>query len=78
MKGLQPARLAPVFLQAAKFDLLEDEQGPCYRLSGGKSAFEENMEYDVCMTDRGYASITKLTWDFRLDEDDSELGEIGL
>ena len=77
MKGLQPARLAPVFLQEVKYDLLEDEQGPCYRLSGGKSAFEENMEYDVCMTDRGYASITKLTWDFRLDADDSERGEIG-
>ena len=78
LKGLQPARLAPVFLQAAKFDLLEDEQGPCYRMSGGRPAFAEDMGYDVCMTDRGYASITKLTWDIRMDADDSELWEIGL
>jgi hypothetical protein len=47
-------------------------------MRGGRPAFEENMKYDVCVTDRGYASITKLTWDFRLDEDDSELGKIGL
>ena len=33
---------------------------------------------DVLLVEQGCAVITKLTWDFRVNADDAELGEIGL
>jgi hypothetical protein len=38
----------------------------------------DDPEYDTCKNSQGYATLTKLTWDFRLNADDSELGRIEL
>ena len=79
LKGLRPATLAPVLLQDPLYETLADDgQGIRYRYRDGGRPPLDDPEYDVCKTDRGYATLTKLTWDFRLNADDSELGEIGL
>ena len=38
----------------------------------------ENPEYDLTKIGQGYCTLTKLTWDWRLNAGDGELGEIGL
>ena len=78
IRGIMPARLAPVFLEPGDFDVLEEGGERCYRLRSSPPRTYDDPDYDVCGTDRGYATLTKLTWDFRLNAEDSELGEIGL
>ncbi|MBQ6346578.1 MAG: 5'/3'-nucleotidase SurE [Clostridia bacterium] len=78
LRGIRPATLAPIFLEAPSYELMEDDQGPCYRFRGAMPPPQADPAYDTCRTDQGYASLTKLTWNLRLNEDDSELGGIGL
>lgn len=78
IRGIRPARLAPIFLEPSDFEPLEDGEGLCYRLRPAPPRDFDDPDYDVCQTDRGFATLTKLTWDFRLNADDSELGEIAL
>ena len=78
LKGIQPATLAPVFLGEVDYDVLEDEGGACYRLRNNEPVPMDDPEYDTCKNSEGYATLTKLTWDFRLNADDSELGRIEL
>lgn len=78
LKGIRPARLAPVFLVDPSYERQEDEQGECYLYRGGAGQPAEEANYDTVLTARGYVTLTKLTWDFRLNADDSELGQIQL
>lgn len=74
IKGLVAARLAPVFLGPPSFKPADDGG---WRYSGAPVRFD-NEDYDTVKTDSGYATLTKLTWDFRLNADDSDLNTIGL
>lgn len=79
LRGIAPARLAPVFLDDPEYEEAADEQGCSYRYrSSGLPRRHDDPEYDTFKTDQGFATLTKLTWDFRMNEDDAELGEIGL
>ena len=78
LRGLMPATLAPRYLDTPAYARGEDEQGECYYFRPGEQPPMEDPGYDVLLAERGYAVITKLTWDFRLNADDSELSEIGL
>ena len=78
LRGIMPARLAPVFLEPGEFDVVEEGGERRYRLRSAPPRTYDNPDYDVCGTNRGYATLTKLTWDLRLNAEDSELGEIGL
>lgn len=77
IRGIVPAALAPVFLMPPDYRLVEDEEGAGYRYQGRPQRFER-PDYDTVQIDAGYATLTRLTWDFRLNADDSELGEISL
>ena len=74
LKGLVAARLAPVFLDAP--DYLPTEDGG-WRYRGIPRPFC-GEDYDLIRAEQGYCTLTKLTWDFRLNADDRELNEIGL
>lgn len=78
IRGVVPATLAPIFLEDAVYAETEDEQGLCYLYRNGPGLPLDDPGYDVVRIDEGYATMTKLTWDFRLNADDSELGGIGL
>lgn len=76
IKGIVPATLAPVFLETPAYVEGADDQGPNYLYCNGDGLPLDDPEYDVVRSDRGYATLTRLTWDFRLNGDDSELGSI--
>ena len=78
LRGIRPARLAPIFMHDANYDRIEDGQGICYRHHNGPPESVDDPEFDTVMTDQGFVTLTKLTWDLRLNADDSELGEIAL
>ena len=78
IRGIVPATLAPVFLEDAVYAEDEDEQGPCYRYRNGPGLPLDDPAYDLVKIGEGFATLTKLTWDFRLNADDSELGKIEL
>ena len=78
IRGIRPATLAPLFLGPSDFDVLEDGGERRYRLRPTSLHTFDDPDCDICGTDRGYATLTRLTWDFRLNADDSELGEIDL
>ena len=78
LRGLVPAKLAPIYLSTPEYEPGRDGQGVCYTLKNGASPPMEDPDYDVVRVEQGYAAITKLTWDFRAPEDDAELAEIGI
>ena len=73
IRGLVPARLAPVFLSNAEYRLEADGYHYVYRYVP-----LEDPNMDMVRIDQSYATITKLTWDMRMPVDDAELREIGL
>lgn len=74
IRGLQAATLAPVYLDSPAYEW--DGEGCRYRPGEPQPLEDEN--YDVLKVERGYAVLTKLTWDIRLNAGDAELNEIGL
>ena len=74
IRGVAAARLAPVFLDDPDY-LPEGENGWRYR---GWSRDYDLPGSDVALTRAGYASLTKLTWDFRMNAEDEELNGIEL
>lgn len=77
IRGLVPARLAPVFLSKPDYRKVSDEKGDSYRFVYHKVPLND-PEFDMCRIQQGYATITKLTWDMRMPGNDDELLEIGL
>lgn len=79
LKGLVAARMAPVFVGGTRFtETPLDDGAVAYEYH-----FEDFPDYpdpdlDFERVKAGWATITKLTWDFRLPEDDTELNGIGL
>lgn len=78
IRGLLPGLMAPVFLDEALYEKDEDEQGECYYYRNGTFPPMDNPDYDFVRINEGYATITKLTWDLRLNADDSDMREIGV
>lgn len=74
IKGIAAGRLAEVFLDDP--DFARDGDGGW--LYCGTPRQIDLAGTDVGLTRAGYASLTKLTWDFRLNEDDGELGTVEL
>ena len=74
LRGIVPARLAPVFLDPPDYT---PQTGGGYRYRGMPRRFE-SPAYDTVLIEQGYVTLTKLTWDFRLNADDSELDGIPL
>lgn len=77
IRGIAAATLAPVFLDPPNYVLTHDERGEAYLYRGTPGQYEDER-YDTSRTAAGYASLTKLTWNFRLCADDRELNEIPL
>ena len=75
IRGIVPARLAPVFLGQPHY---APEGEDSYRFQYNDAVPMTDPEGDVGLVERGYATITKLTWDFRLDAPDGDMREIGL
>lgn len=75
LRGIVPAKLAPSLMGTPVYAPLP---GDSYRFrhNAGDQAFAPDS--DVSLSEAGYATITKLTWDFRLNADDAELAEIEL
>ena len=74
LKGLVPATLAPVFLEAPSYAQTADGG---WRFCTEPRPFDD-PRYDLVKIGQGYCTLTKLTWDFRLSAEDGELGQIGL
>ena len=75
IRGLVPARLAPVFLGQPHY---APEGEDSYRFQYNDAVPMTDPEGDVGLVEQGYATITKLTWDFHLDAPDGDMREIGL
>lgn len=75
IKGLVPGRLAPVFLGAPMYRETEKDT---YKFEYNAPVPMEDPRGDVGLVAKGYATITKLTWDFRMDAPDEDMNAIGL
>lgn len=75
IKGLTPARLAPVFLGVPSYRPVGDN---AYRFLYNSPVPMEDPSGDVGLIGQGYATITKVTWDFRMNAPEDDMREIGL
>ena len=73
IKGVVPATLCPIFLDEALYRVGRDENGVCYYYTAGTFPPMDDPDYDGVKISEGYATMTKLTWDIRLNADDSEI-----
>ncbi|MBQ8110459.1 MAG: 5'/3'-nucleotidase SurE [Clostridia bacterium] len=73
IKGIAAARLAPVFLDEPFY--VREDGGWRYR---GRAREFDDTGTDAAFIRQGYATLTKLTWNCRLDADDAELNGIEL
>lgn len=55
LRGIAPARRAPVYPDDPKYEEARDEQGLCYRYSGGEGQPPYDPEHDTVNTGLGYA-----------------------
>lgn len=78
IKGVVPATLCPIFLDEALYRVDRDENGVCYYYKSGTFPPMDDPNYDGVKIRQGYATVTKLTWDIRLNADDSEINTINL
>lgn len=78
IKGVVPATLCPIFHDEALYRVDRDESGVCYYYTAGTFPPMDDPDYDGVKISEGYATMTKLTWDFRLNADDSEINTIRL
>ena len=75
IKGLVPARLTPVFLGKPCYLGVEEN---LYRFEYNEPVPMTDSEGDVGLIERGYATITKVTWDFRMNVPDDDIRDIGM
>lgn len=78
IRGIRAATLCPTFLDDPTYRVEQDELGLCYRRLRGEFPPLDDPNYDGPCTDQGYATLTKLTWDIRLNADDGEIGSLTL
>jgi len=55
-----------------------DESGVCYYYMSGTFPPMDKPDYDGVLIKQGYATMTKVTWDLRLNADDSEINTLTL
>ena len=75
IRGLVPARLAPVFLGQPHY---APEGEDSYRFEANIPVPMTDPEGDVGRIAQGYATITKLSWDFRMNVPDDDIRDIGM
>ena len=75
LKGIAPATLAPTFLNDANFIPAGDDG---WRNADVAFPPLDDPACDQRLADQGWCTITRLTWDSRLDGPDDELTTIGL
>jgi len=79
IKGVVPATLSPIFLDEPLYRVEQDESGNVsYYYKNGTFPPMDDPEYDAVKIRNDYATITKLTWDLRLNADHSEINTITL
>ena len=74
LKGIVAARPAPIFLDEP--DYLPTEDGRWRYRGIGRDFAGDDL--DLILLQRGYCTMTKLTWDWRMNAPDDELNDIGL
>jgi len=75
IRGLAPGRLAPVFMGAPSYRPVEADT---YRFEFNAPVSLEVPEADASLIGQGYATITRLTWDCRLNAPEDDLRDIGM
>lgn len=78
IRGIAPAHLSPMYLDDPRYQVSQDDMGICYYYCNGEFPPMEDPAYDVVKIRQGIATITKLTWNFRLNGDDAEIAGIKL
>ena len=69
IRGVAAARLSPVFLDPPSYVPAGER---AWQYHGAPRTYDDPA-YDTVKTATGYCSLTRLTWDFRLDADDGEI-----
>lgn len=75
LQGVIAAPLAPNYLDSAAYTPMEDGK---YMYTHGENVPFEDPECDVLRIKEGFATLTKLTWDLRLNAPHPEAAEIQL
>jgi len=74
IKGIRAARLAPNYLDTPLYREISTPDGIQYQYIHGRDVVPlDKPEYDIVLVGEGYVTVTKLTWDMRLNAPDPEI-----
>lgn len=69
LKGIRAATLAPSYMDTPFYHTVETENGLAYTYGHGHDSVDPDVPgSDVYLTNRGYATLTRLSWDMRKGE----------
>lgn len=79
IRGVRAAKLAATYLDSPYYVKVETEEGTVYRYGHGSDSVKNtDPECDVLLTEAGYASLTKLTWNLQMNADGPDTSGIEL
>ncbi|MGN0801618.1 MAG: 5'/3'-nucleotidase SurE [Candidatus Faecivicinus sp.] len=79
IRGVRAAKLASTYLDSPRYVETDTAEGRLYSyIHGVDSVAVNGPETDVMLTRAGYASLTQLTWDLRLNAPDPDPSDIEL
>ena len=79
IKGVRAAELGATYLDSPNYVEIEQEGEILYRYAHGVDSVENtNPDCDVLLTEAGYASLTKLTWNLQLNADAPDVSDLKL
>lgn len=79
IKGVRAAKLGVTYMDSPNYVKTETENGVVYKYAHGvDSMIEEDPRSDVILTQNGYASLSKLTWNLQAKAEDPDVSGIRL
>lgn len=77
IKGVKAAQLGPTYMDSPNYEKVETQDGVAYKyMHGEDSVWADAPNSDVTLTEAGYASLTKLTWNLQMNADDPDVCEL--
>lgn len=77
IKGVKAAQLGPTYMDSPNYEKAETQDGVAYKyMHGEDSAWADAPNSDVTLTESGYASLSKLTWNLQMNADDPDVCEL--
>lgn len=74
IRGVRAAQLGPTYMDSPEYVQVQTREGTAYQYKHGvDSMLADAPDCDVVLTENGYASLSKLTWNLQMNAEDPDV-----